>query len=377
MHAISVFIFFSFILSNKMSDNKILSSHIIACTSSPPYLHGKAPAPKIVETGNLFQVLRRWDAIHLLQFFLAVLGGFIYLFYSPFFHVIAYFTSKITPSTLRSSWCEDDGQSSGIISQRLCPKTGRTYVTRFFDSQRDVVDCSQMLVNSFNKDPFNVFLQPDIGSRHIYGQFLYRPFCESPCYDIIVEEWVEEEKIVGVLIYSQRQHHPFQEFIDNSKSISNTIRDILIRPRTAYLQLLVAVSMQNKFHQVCDSFGLSNVVYAKFLGVEKGFQGQGIGSSLLQAVTTHVNALSRYAYLESSNIANIPLYERYGFRVVEEWCITLECPPLYLMIRPIPSNDDSTSTSSPNSMTSTPDGSPMVTEIAMSETPGVELRCRR
>ncbi len=47
-------------------------------------------------------------------------------------------------------------------------------------------------------------------------------------------------------------------------------------------------------------------------------QGQGIGSQLLEHFCSHVDQAGQAAYLETDRPENVPLYERFGFKVTEE-----------------------------------------------------------
>jgi ribosomal protein S18 acetylase RimI-like enzyme len=56
--------------------------------------------------------------------------------------------------------------------------------------------------------------------------------------------------------------------------------------------------------------------YLSVLGVDPTQQGKGYGSALMQTVLRQCDRDCIPAYLESSNPANIPFYERYGFEVL-------------------------------------------------------------
>ncbi len=55
--------------------------------------------------------------------------------------------------------------------------------------------------------------------------------------------------------------------------------------------------------------------YLSLLGTDPAHYGNGYGLGLLEANLRLVDAEGVPAYLESSNPANVPLYERYGFRL--------------------------------------------------------------
>ena len=58
--------------------------------------------------------------------------------------------------------------------------------------------------------------------------------------------------------------------------------------------------------------------YLPMIGVDASRQGQGIGSALMRAALETVDEAGLPAYLESSNPANITLYQRHGFEAMGE-----------------------------------------------------------
>jgi ribosomal protein S18 acetylase RimI-like enzyme len=73
--------------------------------------------------------------------------------------------------------------------------------------------------------------------------------------------------------------------------------------------------------------------YLGYLGVAPDHQGKGIGASMIHAVTDDADATGVPAYLESSNERNLTLYERHGFRVVEEIRLLGTGPQVWRMWR--------------------------------------------
>ena len=58
--------------------------------------------------------------------------------------------------------------------------------------------------------------------------------------------------------------------------------------------------------------------YLPMIGVDPSHQGKGMGSALLRHSVALCDEKGLPAYLESSNPANVPLYERHGFEVLAE-----------------------------------------------------------
>ena len=72
--------------------------------------------------------------------------------------------------------------------------------------------------------------------------------------------------------------------------------------------------------------------YLPMIGVDPSLQGQGLGSALLRHALARCDEASLPAYLESSNPANVPLYERHGF-VVQGTIQIGSSPPVFPMLR--------------------------------------------
>lgn len=73
--------------------------------------------------------------------------------------------------------------------------------------------------------------------------------------------------------------------------------------------------------------------YLAMLGTHPSHQGKGLASGLLTPVLDECDAEGIPAYLESSKEANIPFYERHGFRVQHLLKVPEGCPPIWAMWR--------------------------------------------
>ena len=73
-----------------------------------------------------------------------------------------------------------------------------------------------------------------------------------------------------------------------------------------------AFSMVEKMHPTEPHY------YLLAIGVDPSKQGRGVGSSLLAPMTERCDRERMGAYLESSKERNVPLYERFGFKVRDE-----------------------------------------------------------
>lgn len=73
--------------------------------------------------------------------------------------------------------------------------------------------------------------------------------------------------------------------------------------------------------------------YLEVLAADLVRQGQGIGSACMRPVLERADADGVPCYLESSNLKNVPLYERNGFRVTDVIDLPDDGPSLWLMWR--------------------------------------------
>ena len=75
--------------------------------------------------------------------------------------------------------------------------------------------------------------------------------------------------------------------------------------------------------------------YLFTIGVLPGGQGKGLGGTLLRSGLEQVDRASMPAYLESSKPENVPIYQRYGFEVMDAPPLPDGCPPVIPMWRPV------------------------------------------
>ena len=73
--------------------------------------------------------------------------------------------------------------------------------------------------------------------------------------------------------------------------------------------------------------------YLMALGVEPEMQGRSIGTQLMRPVLERCDSEGIPAYLESSKERNVPLYERNGFKVTQEFQVPYNGPKIWLMWR--------------------------------------------
>jgi len=107
-------------------------------------------------------------------------------------------------------------------------------------------------------------------------------------------------------------------------------------PLSELMQSAIAENVQPDAFSVLEQMGTfhpeSDHWYLPMIGVDPARQGMGYGSALLAHSLDECDSQHLPAYLESSSPRNIPLYERYGFKLTGEIQVG-SSPPIWPMLR--------------------------------------------
>lgn len=74
--------------------------------------------------------------------------------------------------------------------------------------------------------------------------------------------------------------------------------------------------------------------YLHFVGVAPDFQGKGWGGSIIRDGLARTARDRLPTYLETATAENVPLYQRLGFEIIEEWDVPDGGPHFWSMLRP-------------------------------------------
>jgi ribosomal protein S18 acetylase RimI-like enzyme len=107
-------------------------------------------------------------------------------------------------------------------------------------------------------------------------------------------------------------------------------------PLGVLMQTAIHEDVQADAFAVLEQMGMSHPEedhwYLPMIGVDPARQGMGYGSALLDTSLASCDEAHLPAYLESTSPRNIPLYERYGFKLTGEIQIG-GSPPIWPMLR--------------------------------------------
>jgi ribosomal protein S18 acetylase RimI-like enzyme len=74
--------------------------------------------------------------------------------------------------------------------------------------------------------------------------------------------------------------------------------------------------------------------YLHFVGVAPDFQGKGWGGAIIRDGLALTAGDRLPTYLETATAENVPLYQRLGFEIIEEWDVPEGGPHFWSMLRP-------------------------------------------
>ncbi len=177
-----------------------------------------------------------------------------------------------------------------------------------------------MLVRAFDDDPVSNYMFAGPRRRH-FG--LHSFFTSELRHNYLPHRHVYvTEDLSGAALWGPpgRVRHPVLELLQLLPTAP-----FLLSPHTiGALKLLFTVE---GLHPTEPHW------YLFTLGTAPERQGQGVGSALLRAMLTQIDEAGEPAYLESSKERNVPLYARFGFKVIHQIPSASGSPPIWRMWR--------------------------------------------
>ena len=178
----------------------------------------------------------------------------------------------------------------------------------------DLDELEATLVDAFADDPVMAFMYPDRATRpEGSGAFLRVMLDIGLRHGHVYAAGPRNE---AAAIWSPPDVDLFDD--EGAKQLwpvlQHTLGDRAEMVATALMQITAAHPQDRGPH-----------FYLGEIGTASAAQSQGLGSLLLREVLDRCDRQGLGAYLESSNIRNVPFYERHGFRVIAEVPVGSDC----------------------------------------------------
>jgi GNAT superfamily N-acetyltransferase len=179
----------------------------------------------------------------------------------------------------------------------------------------DEASTIDVLVRAFSADPFAQWIWHDPQQYHMHFPCFVRAFGGKA---FTHESAYYVNSFAAIALWLPPNVHP-----DEEKLIS-------------VVQHTVSEQIQKDFFRVFELMSGYHPSephwYLPLMGVDPLQQGKGFGSALLQHTLIQCDHDSKFAYLESSNPRNIPLYERHDFELLGNIQAGTS-PPIFPMLR--------------------------------------------
>jgi GNAT superfamily N-acetyltransferase len=192
----------------------------------------------------------------------------------------------------------------------------------------DAAETAQILARAFYDDPVFGWFFPDEGSRH---QRLQRFFVTELHHESLGHGAVEVACVDGRVAGAAVWFPPGASLATEASALPGYLR--------AFGRRLVIVSQYESVavsaHPRDDPHWYLNVI-----GVDPARQGHGLGAALLRSRLRRCDQEGLPAYLESSKLGNVPLYEHFGFQVTGALGLPEGAPVVNTMWRPGGLRDD-------------------------------------
>jgi ribosomal protein S18 acetylase RimI-like enzyme len=172
-----------------------------------------------------------------------------------------------------------------------------------------------VIVLAFSADPFVRWIYPD-PSRYLRHSPAYfrglggRAFEHGTAYATVEME--------GAALWLPPGVHP------GIQALESLVQQTVDEPSRS--ELLAVVNEAGGYHPEEDHW------YLPLIGVDPAQQGRGFGGALMGHALVPCDRDSIPAYLESTNPANIPLYQRYGFELLGKIQVG-SSPTMFPMLR--------------------------------------------
>lgn len=185
-----------------------------------------------------------------------------------------------------------------------------------------------MLARAFHDDPLFGWLFPVEGSRH---RRLRRFFVTELHHESLrhgaVEVACADGRVAGAAVWFAPGTSPGTEVSALPGYLRAFGRRLVIVSR--YQSVAVSAHPRKEPHW-----------YLAFIGVDPVRQGHGVGAALLRSRLRRCDQEGLPAYLESSNLENVPLYQHFGFHVTSTLGLPEGAPVVSTMWRPGDLRDD-------------------------------------
>ncbi|KAK9902232.1 hypothetical protein WJX75_008709 [Coccomyxa subellipsoidea] len=178
-----------------------------------------------------------------------------------------------------------------------------------------------------------VAMHDDAIARYLARSSTYRQF-----WDVLIDHYLTPTRSdLNFVIEGTKAAMLARIYPDEKASMWGEILHTLrLLPHFPLNKWLAAKKLEDTMVSRKNEFGKEHgrYIYVFLLGTRPEFQGQGLGSALLQHVNAIADAEGMHCFLESSSEGSRRLYMRHGYVEREVFKAAPDAPPMFFMSRP-------------------------------------------
>jgi len=193
-------------------------------------------------------------------------------------------------------------------------------------NKSEIRQATAVLADAFKEDPlFKILFGDAVKNSHKYS--LVAKFMIRYCYKY-GDVYASSEKFEGIMAITQDEY----SYMSLWRMIrSGSVFPFLSIGFKSFMKVAGALSPmdeERKKHMKNMSF-----VYLQIIGVASENQGKGHGGKLLKELLAMADEAKLPIYLETETESNVRLYERFGFKTLEEMSLPVINQPMWTMLR--------------------------------------------
>ncbi len=200
---------------------------------------------------------------------------------------------------------------------------GETGPVRLLESQ--IRDAGELLARAFHDDPLCSYITPGDAKRARDLPWIMTAFIRY-CYPFGTV-YTTSGALEGVAVWAPPGHA--------SITLVRMLRaGLLVAPiKVGLTDTRRFLNITNHLEELHKKEVPPRHWYLMWLGVAPSSRGRGIGSALVQAVTSRADEEGLLCYLENTKAMNLAFYQRHGFDVVSETDVPKGGPHIWTMKR--------------------------------------------
>lgn len=193
-------------------------------------------------------------------------------------------------------------------------------------AQSQIPDCGRILAQALFDDPFSIYCLPNIKLRRAALEWFYTRAAA------ITERFGQTYLSAGGKNATALWLPPGNTKISLGQIISSGLwiapMKLGFKPLGRFFTLISQLERQHEKAMHEEHW------YLFALGVEPQFQGEGLGSALLEPILKEADTKKQSCYLETAKEKNIAFYQKHAFHVVNKAFLPKEGPQFWTMARP-------------------------------------------